>query len=229
MNNTFFIGFDFSINKPAATILAPNNEYYFFAWPISLTNNANEAYASLKSEYINVYNRDLDAVSDADVSELNRLHTLRSVNLANKIISDIEKFISTHSENAPLKIYIATEGLSYGSRGNVMLDLATYKGVFLGKIYETFKSNLAGLYTYSPITIKSIAGAAGKNNVHSKTPMIDAFLREPDNMFKLVLKDTTLKNKNNKYFACVDDIVDSYFVLKTMMIKQDLYYLMNTK
>ena len=36
MPNKILIGFDFSMNKPAATILY-NKKYYHYFWPLSLT------------------------------------------------------------------------------------------------------------------------------------------------------------------------------------------------
>ena len=77
-----------------------------------------------------------------------------------------------------------------------------------------------GLYTYSPITLKSIAGCAGKNKVKSKTPMIDAFIHEPVNTeFRNAVITGNLFSKTN-YIPCVDDICDSYWALKTMLVKE---------
>ena len=223
--NIFYIGFDFSINKPAATILAPDNNYYFFAWPCSLTKSADEAYKSLNSNFIKVINRNVDIITDKDESIMTYKHTIRSYELAKQIITDIDMFISEHciDESEPI-IYMASEGLSFASRGNVTLNLATYKGVFLALFCEMFSSLLKHemIYTYSPISIKSVANCAGKEARNLKDPMIQAFLKEPENALSIVLKDDILKSKNNKYYACVDDIVDSYWVLQTMIKKEKL-------
>lgn len=222
----FYIGFDFSINKPAATILTPDNEYYFFAWPSSLTKTAEHAYNSIESDHINVTNRNLETISDKDESSLTYEHTARSYNLAKQIVNDIISFISNYCSkfdaDAKFHVWMASEGLSFASKGNMTLNLATYKGVFLALWYEAFNDVMeyTKMYTYSPVTIKSVAGCAGKEARSQKDPMIKAFLKEPVNEFSKVLNSNTLKNKNDKYFTCVDDIVDSYWALQTMLKKQ---------
>lgn len=228
----FYIGFDFSINKPAATILAPNKKLFFFAWPINLTKNANEVYKNISqlSDFINVQNRNLEEITKVakNESELTLEHTKRSVDLANMILDDIKNFIIDYcfgEEIDPrydIEVYIASEGLSFGSKGNATLNLATYKAVLLAKFYETFPYPIKGLYTYAPISVKSTANCAGKDARNKKDPMIHAFLEQDENELSKLLKNGDLKTKNDKYFACVDDIVDSYWVLQTMFKKESL-------
>lgn len=223
---TFYIGFDFSINKPAATILTPDNEFFFFAWPCSLTKTADSAYSSIGSDRITVTNRNLETISAKNESDLTYEHTKRSYDLAKMIVSDISEFINEYCEkfdgDAKFHVWMASEGLSFASKGNMTLNLATYKGVFLSMWYETFADAMeyCKMFTYSPVTIKSTAGCAGKEARSQKDPMIKAFLKEPENEFSKVLKTNKLKNKNDKYYACVDDIVDSYWALQTMLKKQ---------
>ena len=119
-------------------------------------------------------------------------------------------------------MYIASEGLSFASRGDATLNLATYKGVLLAKIYEHFAGRLEKLVTYSPITIKLTAGVLRKSEIKSKQPMIDSFIDSTDIIpFKYALMGQSLKNKT-RYYEGVDDIVDSYWALKTMVQKEKL-------
>ena len=92
---------------------------------------------------------------------LYRLVSRGKMNLIVETLDHFLEFIAYVEPGAP--IYISSEGLSYGSTGDAALNLATYKGVLLSKLYEHYKGRLYGLYTYSPITLKSIAGCAGKN------------------------------------------------------------------
>lgn len=120
------------------------------------------------------------------------------------------------------RVYIASEGLSFASRGDATLNLATYKGVLLAKIYEHFSDHLKMLLTYSPITIKLTAGVLRKSEIKSKQPMIDSFIDSTDIIpFKYALMGQSLKNKT-RYYEGVDDLVDSYWVLKTMIKKEKL-------
>lgn len=211
-----YIGFDFSMNKPAATILH-NKRLHFMIWPIDLDEKKVQMF---RQANVFVRSRGLSSVSTKDKnSQIVLEHTTRSVQLANMIVNDIDIFINANKlENLPL--YISSEGLSYGSKGDAALNLATYKGVLLGKLYEHYFGRLYGLYTYSPITLKATAACAKKDSMSSKTKMIDAFIKEPiTHQFKDALLDGKLLAKTS-YIPCVDDIVDSYWALMTMIKKE---------
>lgn len=213
-----FIGFDFSMNKPAATILY-DQKFYHFIWPADLSEKHVQIY---KDHDVYCYSRGLGAVSTKDKnSQIVLEHTIRSTELANLIVETLDHFLEFIAYVEPdASIYISSEGLSYGSTGDAALNLATYKGVLLSKLYEHYKGRLYGLYTYSPITLKSVAGCAGKNKQISKTPMIDAFMKEPiNNKFHNGLIAGDFINKT-AYIHCVDDIVDSYWALITMIKKE---------
>lgn len=213
---SIFIGFDFSMNKPAATILYDKN-FYHMIWPAELDDKKAAKY---KEAGVHVVSRGLGPVSTKDKnSQIVLEHTKRSTELANLIVNDLDIWIIGHgAEESP--IYISSEGLSYGSNGDAALNLATYKGVLLSKLYEHYYGRMYGLYTYSPITLKATAGCAGKNKIKSKTPMIDAFMHEQINTgFRNALIAGSLLNKTS-YIPCVDDICDSYWALKTMLIKE---------
>lgn len=213
-----FIGFDFSMNKPAATILY-DKQFYHFIWPASLSDKFVNLY---KDNDVFCYSRGLSSVSTKDKnSQIVLEHTIRSTELANLIIETIDHALENILQvESTTPIYISSEGLSYGSKGDAALNLATYKGVLLSKLYEHYKGRLYGLYTYSPITLKSIAGCAGKNKQISKTPMIDAYMREPiNNKFHNTLVSGGFINKT-AYIQCVDDIIDSYWALITMIKKE---------
>lgn len=218
MSNCLFIGFDFSMNKPAATILY-KKEFYFFIWPIDITKNNIKKFQECN---INVYNRALNAISAENLpnSQIVIEHTKRSTNLANLIIDTIDLFIANIVKTEKIDMFISSEGLSYGSKGDAALNLATYKGVLLSKLYEHYIDQLKGLYTYPPITIKSVAGCAKKGELSNKNKMINAFTKEPcKTLFKEFLLNGKLLAKTN-YIPCVDDIVDSYWALKTMLVKE---------
>lgn len=167
--------------------------------------------------------RGLEAVNPKKMenSQIVLIHTIRSTDLANMIIADIDSLIESAELDSP-EIYVCSEGLSYDSRGDAGLNLATYKGVLLSKIYEHFGDNLKRLFTYSPITIKATAGCATKEARSQKQPMISSFCRQaPVTQFKTAVNDGTLVAKTN-YIEGVDDLVDSYWALVTMSKKEKL-------
>ena len=104
------------------------------------------------------------------------------------------------------------------------LNLATYKGVLLSKIYEHYGDHLCRLFTYSPISLKSTAGCAGKQDIKDtkKTKMIDKFAQSGiDTKLRKCISNGLMKSKSN-YIPGIDDIVDSYWALQTMIKKENI-------
>jgi hypothetical protein len=88
----------------------------------------------------------------------------------------------------------------------------------LGKRY-----GLENIYTYAPLTIKSVANCATKDK-RGKNSMIEAFKNENINhKFCKILRDNPkdLKKKTN-YILGIDDLTDSYWTLKTLRVKENI-------
>lgn len=224
-SNNIYIGFDFSMNKPACTIYY-DKKFYFLFWPISLPKSTHKL---MEESGVYVFNRNLKSIdtSEADNTQLVLIHTIRSTELANKIIEDIDHYIIDifSLDGKEYDIYVCSEGLSYSSKGDATLNLATYKGVLLSKIYEHYDEHLKRLFTYSPNTLKSTAGCAGKELCGDKKNMIKAFARESivNSVFQQNIAAGLFMAKKN-YMTGVDDIADSYWALKTMVIKEKLSF-----
>lgn len=222
-SENIYIAFDFSINKPAATILHKGRLYFWF-WPLKLSQKHCDTYAECG---VHVTSRNLKSIDtkSTETSVLALLHTIRSTDLANLIISQLDEFFENqfgYSLTDSYSLYVSSEGLSFASKGDATLNLATYKGVFLSKIYEHYGDNLKRIYTYAPNTLKATAGCASKELRKDKINMIKAFMKEPVNHpFKDALKNNTLRLKKN-FMDGVDDITDSYWALKTMLEKEKL-------
>lgn len=220
MSNKILIGFDFSINKPAATILY-NNKYYHYFWPLSVTKQQQKLYEDAD---VSIYNRQLDSIKTKSIenSQLVLIHTIRSTDLANIIIQDIDNILQNIFKLTDYDLYICSEGLSYASRGDATLNLATYKGVLLSKIYEHYGDHLKRLYTYSPISLKATAQCASKDDLKNKNKMIEKYILENNDIkLRLCLANGFMKAKTN-YIKGIDDIVDSYWALQTMIKKENI-------
>jgi len=236
-NRLYVFAFDFSINKPACTVyrnIFGKEDLLFYIWPMELTKKERAAYEEIDraSSQFTCECRDLEAISKDSkytTSQLALEHTKRSSFLANMIARDLDKLVPIVGPHD--RVIIASETLSFGSKGNSTLDLATYKGVLLAKLYETMHN--VEMYAYAPGTIKSIAGCATKDKRGDKHAMIKAFLEErlpKKNELFIRLADHQLEYTKTKgksagkieYFHCVDDIADSYFTLKTVSEKEGL-------
>lgn len=215
------IGFDFSMNKPAATIYF-RGQYYHYFWPLKITNKQQKMYEDAD---VSIVNRNMSSVDTKTVenSQLVLIHTIRSTDLANLIINDIDELITNKFELTDYELYVCSEGLSYASKGDATLNLATYKGVLLSKIYEHYGDHLTRLYTYSPITLKATAGCSSKEDRADKTKMIKKYIAQNNDIkLRLCLANGYMKAKIN-YIAGIDDLVDSYWALKTMMQKEKVF------
>ena len=78
------------------------------------------------------------------------------------------------------------------------------------------------MFTYSPMTMKKLAGCSAKEYQGVKLPMIKAFTHEPlVSPFKDAVMDGSLILQKN-FVEGVDDLVDAYWALQTM-IRQENY------
>jgi hypothetical protein len=206
-----FIGCDFSINKPAACIFT-NNKYIFYAWPYNL-----------KSSYIDTY-------KNAGVNIIDRIDTKDKGNdLSSKMIYEVQnaKYLAkliTETLKSFLNIdtYISFEGLSYGSSGDVSMQLGGYKYMLMEELSKLVPYE--NMFTYSPITIKSIAGCAKRGM--GKAEMINSFIKVgPVCKFRLSLfekREEFLKKGGKTWIDLCDDLVDSYFALETFREKKEV-------
>jgi hypothetical protein len=143
------IGFDFSINKPAATIFS-NDKYYFYIWPFNLS----EKYSNLfKTSGVNVIKRTDEKEEKNDLSSKMRYEIENSTYLSKLIVETLVSYLNKET-------LISFEGLSYASSGDIGLQLSAYKYMLMLELSKFVP--LSNMFTYSPMTIKSIAGCSKK-------------------------------------------------------------------
>lgn len=97
---------------------------------------------------------------------------------------------------------VAIEGYSYGSKGKIF-NLAENMGIFKHKLYKA----AVPVTVVEPSKAKKLA--TGKGNA-DKAAMYQAFCRETNTDLIFTLNQKTLTNP-------VTDIVDSYYILKTLI------------
>jgi len=203
------IGIDFSINKPAACIFS-NNTYHFISWPYGLNPEIVETF---KNSGVKIVDRTDVKVEHKNISEKMRYEIENAEYLSNLIISSLKNFINNNT-------YLAFEGLSYASSGDVVLQLSGYKYILMLKLKEYIPLN--HMFTYSPITIKSVAECSKRGM--TKFDMIEKFINSDiDNEFKNNLKNyrekfQTIRSK--KWIIHIDDLVDSFWTLETLRKKE---------
>jgi len=201
------IGIDFSINKPAASILK-NNTYHFISWPYNLSKNIQEVY---EKSPLNIVKRTDIKNKGNNITEKMRYEIENAKYLSNLMVDDLSPYLSD-------KTIIGFEGLSYGSFGDVMLQLSGYKFILMNIMSQIVP--LKNMFTYSPITIKKTAGCSKKGM--KKADMIEVF-KTLSNPFSKYLRENErdFKTRKENWIVHLDDIVDAYFTLKTLQQKEN--------
>ncbi len=111
-------------------------------------------------------------------------------------------------------IICAIEGISYGSKGNALVDISQSTGILKIKLVEeVLKNRHDRLFVFSPSELKNAIGAkgnAGKLDIFKKfkeDPGIEA-VKESD-LFKAVNSQKWIQN-GEKIVSPIIDMVDSY-------------------
>jgi len=197
------IGFDFSINKPAACVYS-NNEYLFFSWPYGFKDKVKNTF---RHSGISLIDRTDDKIKGDNISEIMRYEIKNAKYLANLIKETLNPFLNRNT-------LVAFEGLSYASGGRSILQMGGYKYLLMNELNSIVP--LENMFTYSPNTIKSVAESSKRGM--GKSEMIAAFiLKGPDSEFKTSLAKGNFRNKKNTAWEIhVDDLVDSFWCIETL-------------
>lgn len=200
------IGIDFSINKPAATV-ATEDGHEHFIWSHDMSDKNKELFRSLG---INVIKRNDEKLDETNLSMKKRWEIRNSQYLSELIFHTLEQYLNADTE-------VAFEGSSYGSSGNVVLQLAMYSHDLMGMLCN--KISLENLYVYAPQTLKKVAGCS-KEKKKGKEPMIMAYAKREhtEELAKTILENPLkIKKKGGKSWVDgLDDIIDSYWALKCL-------------
>lgn len=211
------IGFDFSINFPAACI---SHDFKTFKWVAVTNTKLSKAYLHFL-EGINLEFPDIHIVNLGEknnkglsYSDTERKKLQNQLLLVNTLIDTVLTKVSQKP------IIVGIEGFAYGAKGNSLVDIVQTTGVLKKTIADRLlDNNLAGLFIFSPSELKNAIGAKGNAN---KFDVFNQFIEDP----KIeAAKDSALAKCLNKYRTELvtsseikspfPDLVDSYLsVLK---------------
>ena len=205
------IGVDFSINKPGVTILK-DGKYSFYGWPYNLQKKLPAIY---EEAGVNIINRTDVKEKGANTSEQMRFQVENAQYIAEAITDTLKPFLGKDT-------YIAFEGMSYGSSGDVILQLGGYKYMLMSELSKYIPFD--NMFTYAPTSVKKTAGCSKRGL--GKHAVIESFIfNSKENSLRTALRQEQLKfmkKGGNNYIDHLDDIVDSYWVLETMKEREEL-------
>ena len=207
------IGIDYSMTSPAVTIQTAEG-YKFLAFPRKggINKNCLDSLYSLDVD-VRLVPDPVTVKKSWDLAQIESVSTKEAIKQTDIIIATLKEYTAGHSN-----IAIAIEGLSYGSIGNRLTQISGFHWVLRYRLMELGVSP-DNIFIFAPTTVKR---TAGKGNF-KKEDVIDAFVKSPDialveNKFwtSLVKDPSIVQTKTGKWQKPIDDIVDSYWVLKTL-------------
>jgi len=201
------LGFDFSINKPAACLYS-HGRYSFYSWPFGLSDKLKKIY---RDASVNLIDRTDEKYKGKDSSQKMRWEVENSMYLSELIISTLPDEGWLYS--AP----IVFEGLSFNSKGDKAIQLGGYKYILMKALYDKGVP-LENMTTYAPITIKKTAGCSKKGM--TKKDMIDAFMHTSCPLAQAIFSNPSLfQKKTGTWIEHLDDLVDAYWAVQTYLDK----------
>jgi hypothetical protein len=203
------LGIDFSIKSAAATLRSGDlYTFYSYARKGVIKEDAKIAFAAAG---VQIFESDEEPLpgKKASIGERERASMKDALLLIPKITDCFNEL--------PID-YWGIEGFSFASTGNRLAQISGYQWVLR---WELIKNGLdvEKFQVYSPMTVKA---TAGKGNF-KKEEMIDAFIKSDDpflqstGLYKALNSDPSLfQTKRGAWLKPLDDVVDSYWVLKTI-------------
>lgn len=203
------LGIDFSIKSTAATLLS-GDTYTFYTFARTDVIKEDVAIAlRAAGVVVNSIPSEPALPKKASIAERER----SSLQDANALIPEITKWFT----DLEIKAY-GIEGFSFASTGNRLAQISGYQWVLR---WEMLKAGILpeNFWIFSPMTIKA---TAGKGN-YNKEEMIAAFLASEDpalqntGLWKAMKSQPSLfQNKKGAWLKPCDDLIDSFWVLKTL-------------
>lgn len=211
------IGFDFSINFPAACI---SHNFKTFKWVAVTNTKLSKSYLHFL-EGINLEFPDIHIINLGEKNNKGQSYSdTERKKLQNQLLL-VDTLIDAVLTKIPQKpVVVGIEGFAYGAKGNSLVDIVQTTGILKKTITSRLlDNNLAGLFIFSPSELKNAIDAKGNAN---KFEVFNKFMENP----KIdAAKDSALAQCLNKYSTELvtskeikspfPDLVDSYLsVLK---------------
>ena len=205
------VSIDFSILYPGICIV---KDFKDFKWSAivntKITKKEKENLDALTKLYPNlsINYTSSKRKTEAEYHLTERTKLINYQELIDLIIKEILE--KTDDDN----IICAIEGISYGSKGNALVDISQSTGILKIKLIEEVLNNQhERLFVFSPSELKNAIGAkgnAGKLDIFNKfktDPVIES-VKESD-LFKAVNSQKWIQN-GEKIVSPIIDMVDSY-------------------
>jgi hypothetical protein len=218
-------GIDFSIKSPAICVKNGRGEISFLSFPRRSTAKDDFVETLVKSGVnISVIPDEKSHPKNATLAERERSSLLDAKQQLQTVLEvlrtcRVRDIVSVDVTLNMYKIYAGIEGFSFASTGNRLAQISGYQWLLRFALHNDLRIEAEDLYVYAPMTVKA---TAGKGN-YKKEDMIEAFLRDEDPALRktglwqgMTENPSHYQNKKGAWLKPIDDIVDSYWVLRTV-------------
>ncbi len=208
------IGIDLSLNSTGICILRDNTINLVSVFKTE--NNIDKIFT--RNDHFTLLNecRELKMVLKNKEVEKSKEYHIRErekicnfISLANEIKDAIIESINEEDD-----VYIAMEGISFGSPGNSLIDISMLTGILRSEILRILGNDSGRFSVFSPTAIKKFAG---KGNF-KKIEMYDSLCNQTgiDSDFITLIKEKKemMVTKSGTVKKPTEDIIDSIWVAK---------------
>ena len=219
------IGVDFSIKSPAMCIATNDGNLSFHSFARnSVIKRDTELALSNVGVIVHIIPDETPLPKKAPIGDRERSSLVDAINQTDMIVNsiklaksvDLNKKEPGHLRN---EWFFGIEGFSFGSTGNRLAQLSGYQWTLRYRLPTDLDLPTDNFFVFAPMTVKA---TAGKGNF-KKEQMIDAFLEADDARlehcsFWHALKDSPaeFQTRTGKWVKPIDDLVDSYWILRTV-------------
>ena len=202
------IGIDYSLRSPAVSVLTKDNQIHHFLFP-RIGVHKKLFIENLKlADVIVTEIPDIKVPKDLILRE--QLNSQDAENLALIVCQTINPYCQG-------ELQFAIEGMSFNAPGNSKLQVSAYVSILRYLISKHFTVPYDTMFTYSPMTIKSI-NLCSKRGI-GKAGVIEAFISSENSLNQVSKFWQTLRqnpemfqNKNGNWLK-IDDIIDSFHTI----------------
>lgn len=170
-----YIGIDFSINYPAVCISDLNFDN--FKWISVINTDVPKKFRKFLEDTMTDYSNLKFIFLEGKQKKSEQYHVTQRDKLSNQteLSTELIKQIRLQINNS--SVIMGIEGLSFGSPGNSLIDLAHATGIFKAYFYRDIaNSNREKIFVFAPSELKNAIGAKGNAN---KLEVFDKFLSDP--------------------------------------------------
>lgn len=208
------IGIDFSIQFPAACI---SRDFKTFKWISCINGPVSKVYDKflndIELEYKNIklFRIEPRIKNTETYSAIERSKLVNYSNLVDNFINEILKEIGNEEQ-----LIIAIEGVSYGAKGNALLDINQSTGMMRKSILDRILKGKANkLFIFSPSELKNSIGAKGNA---SKFDVYTSFINNPkmainSHLYILINKYINQIVRGRDIRPPFMDMIDSYLAV----------------